>query len=114
MLTAAQNVTMTVLNVVVLVVLLVFGVFAVYNNKPNFELTPEHLYDQKKGQQWGIWVFIFIIISGLVTLPGVFGPLSNGWLQTLWWVELIANVASLVCCCVAIFYYHRLNTRPHD
>lgn len=54
MLTAAQNVTMTVLNVVVLVVLLVFGVFAVYNNKPNFELTPEHLYDQKKGQQWGI------------------------------------------------------------
>lgn len=40
MLSTAQNVVMVVLNVVVLIALLVFGVFAVYNNRPNFELTP--------------------------------------------------------------------------
>ena len=75
----AQNIIMTVLNVIVLVALLVFGVYAVYNNKPNFELTPAHLYDQQMGQKYGIWVFICVIISWLVTLPGLFGPLSNTW-----------------------------------
>ena len=114
MLSTAQNVVMVVLNVVVLIALLVFGVFAVYNNRPNFELTPEHLYDQQKGQQWGIWVFVFIIISWLVTLPGVFWTLGDGWVHALWWIELASNIASLVCCCASIFYYHRLNTRPHD
>lgn len=79
----AQNIIMTVLNVIVLVALLVFGVYAVYNNKPNFELTPAHLYDQQMGQKYGIWVFICVIISWLVTLPGLFGPLSNTWNQIL-------------------------------
>ncbi len=71
----AQNIIMTVLNVIVLVALLgVRCVRAVYNNKPNFELTPAHLYDQQMGQKYGIWVFICVIISWLVTLPGLFGP----------------------------------------
>ena len=110
----AQNIIMTVLNVIVLVALLVFGVYAMYNNKPNFELTPAHLYDQQMGQKYGIWVFICVIISWLVTLPGLFGPLSNTWNQILWWVELIFNIATLVFCVLASFYYSRLNTRPHD
>ena len=110
----AQNIIMTVLNVIVLVALLVFGVYAVYNNKPNFELTPAHLYDQQMGQKYGIWVFMCVIISWLVTLPGLFGPLSNTWNQILWGVELICNIATLVFCVLASFYYSRLNTRPHD
>ena len=59
-------------------------------------------------------VFICVIISWLVTLPGLFGPLSNTWNQILWWVELIFNIATLVFCVLASFYYSRLNTRPHD
>lgn len=59
-------------------------------------------------------MFVFIIISWLVTLPGVFWTLGDGWVQALWWIELASNIASLVCCCASIFYYHRLNTRPHD
>ena len=56
----AQNIIMTVLNVIVLVALLVFGVYAVYNNKPNFELTPAHLYDQQSGaENTGIWGILF-------------------------------------------------------
>lgn len=110
----AQNIIMTVLNVIgagrAAGVRCVRGV----QHKPNFELTPAHLYDQQMGQKYGIWVFICVIISWLVTLPGLFGPLSNTWNQILWWVELIFNIATLVFCVLASFYYSRLNTRPHD
>lgn len=69
----AQNIIMTVLNVIVLVALLVFGVYAVYNNKPNFELTPAHLYDQQMGQKYGIWVFIASSSAGSSRCPACSG-----------------------------------------
>ncbi|MEE1296319.1 MAG: hypothetical protein UHD09_05675 [Bifidobacterium sp.] len=110
----AQNIVMTVVNIIVLIALFTFGIVAVYRNKPNFELTPQHLYDQQMGQKYGVWVFVFVIISWLVTLPGMFGPLSEAWYQILWWVELVTDILAIIFCCIAIFYYNRLNTRPHD